>query len=63
MKKKEVNEEPFKHIENGQSYVVEKLVAILIRPSSNNYAELFRDLSLGIASCCFAALILMGILK
>lgn len=30
---------------------------------ANSYAELFRDLSFGVAACCFAAVVLIEVLK
>lgn len=60
---KEVNKDAFDAIERGQECKFEKLVALVIRPTANNYAEIFRDLSCGVAACCFAALLLIEVMK
>ena len=60
---KEVNEKAFVAIDSGKQFTFEKLVAVVIKPGANNYAELFKDISFGIASCSFTALIFIGLLK
>ena len=60
---KEVKEKEFVAIDTKKEFTFEKLVAVVVRPSANSWAEFFRDVSLGIAGISLTIVIIIGIIK
>ena len=59
----EVNKKAFDLIEKGEPPKIEKLVSITIRPNFNNWAEFFRDASLGVAGLCFTVIFILKVIE
>ena len=42
---------------------IEKLVTIVVKPNMNNYAELFRDISIGMVALLCFILMVCGVIE
>lgn len=58
----EINKNAFDAMERGNDPKIEKLVAIVVKPNLNNWAEFFKDVSIGFSALAVLVFLILGVI-